>query len=406
MSSTVLFLGASPQQLAPIIYAKGAGYRVVTCDNRPENPGHALADSCHEVSTLDREGVLALARAEAASAVVCYASDVSAPTAAYVAEQLGFPGNPLAAVELLTSKSGFRAWQKVQGYFAPDHVGLHARDLQEPQSTQARLLARFVLPFVMKPIDASGAKGVSIVSSTLEVLPALELALEESRQGHAIAESFVERTGFQVCGEGFLVGGQIGFVAFSDEHFTDGIHVPVGETFPTSHDQDSVARATKLLQDMFQRLGMRHGAFNFDLFFTVSGEIFVVEIGPRNGGNRMPDVVKLAYGVDLIAATVESALGHPVDLQGHTPAYCATYSVHAKRDGRLKRVHYDPALEPHITDWQQYIVCGEPVKRFRMGSQMIGNLMLEFASAKEMLATMARMDELVRVEFVEHVETT
>jgi hypothetical protein len=142
---------------------------------------------------------------------------------------------------------------------------------------------------------------------------------------------------------------------------------------------------------------MVRGPFNFDLFFTAGGEPFVVEIGPRNGGNRMPEAVRLAYGIDLAGATVEAALGRPVAFAPTAPRCRATYSVHSRVDGVLERIDYAPALEPHILDRAHYVQPGEAVHRFDMGSHMLGNLLLGFDSPAAMLATMARMDELVRV---------
>jgi biotin carboxylase len=392
----VLFLGASPQQLAPLAYARSAGYRLVTCDNRPDNPGHRLADAWHEVSTLDRDGVLEVARAERVDGIVCYASDVSAPTAAFVAGQLGLPANPVASVELLTDKARFRAWQRHEGFFVPDHLAIEAGELDDP-NLPARILRRIAPPLVVKPTDASGGKGISIVRDAAGLAPALASAAAASRGGTIVAEAFVERLGHQVCGEGFLVDGRIAFVAFADEHFTPGLHVPVGETFPGSHSDADVARGTAVLQAIFSRLGMRRGPFNFDLFFVAGHEPFVVEIGPRNGGNRMPEAVHLAYGVDLAGATVEAALGRPVAFSPTPPRCRATYSVHSRVDGVLERIDYAPELEPHILDRAHYVAPGEPVQRFRMGSLMLGNLLLGFDSPAAMLATMARMDELVRV---------
>jgi hypothetical protein len=43
------------------------------------------------------------------------------------------------------------------------------------------------------------------------------------------------------------------------------------------------------------------------------------------------------------------------------------------------------------------VAPGEPVQRFRMGSLMLGNLLLGFDTPAQMLETMARMDDLVRV---------
>ena len=53
MPKTILVLAASRYQLPTITSAKRLGYRVITTDNLPENPGHALADVNYLVDTLD-----------------------------------------------------------------------------------------------------------------------------------------------------------------------------------------------------------------------------------------------------------------------------------------------------------------------------------------------------------------
>ena len=57
-----------------------------------------------------------------------------------------------------------------------------------------------------------------------------------------------------------------------------------------------------------QALGYVRGPFNHDILVTPEDEIFINEIGPRNGGNFIPTAIKLNTGVDMIAATVEAAL--------------------------------------------------------------------------------------------------
>jgi len=79
MPQRILMLGASWLQVPAIEYALSQGYDVITCDNRPENPGHALAMESYDVSTTDQEGVLELARRLKIDGVVAYASDPSVP---------------------------------------------------------------------------------------------------------------------------------------------------------------------------------------------------------------------------------------------------------------------------------------------------------------------------------------
>ncbi|MDF3065685.1 MAG: putative carbamoyl-phosphate-synthetase [Polyangiaceae bacterium] len=398
MTKTVLFLGGSNQQLAPIEYARRAGYRVITCDNRPESPGHVLADRYHDVSTTDMAGVLRVAREERVDAVVCYASDVSAPTAAYVAEQLQLPGNPLASVRTLTDKAQFRQFQAAHGYFVPRHLAFAEAQLTDEAAASATVAEALRLPVIVKPVDASGSKGVTKVRRPEELVPAMRNAVGYSLTRTVIVEELIVAEGYQVCGEGFLQDGQIVFQAFANEHFCPDIVVPVGESFPSMFDDAQVAKGVDVLQSIFSRLGMRQGPFNFDLMFTPEGEVFVIEIGPRNGGNRMPEAIRYATGVDTIAATVEGALGLSFDLSKRTNFFYATYSVHAKRDGTLTAIHYAPEIRARIVDELTFVMPGQPVKRFNMGSLMLSNLILAFDTYAEMLSTLDHMDDYVTVD--------
>ena len=116
---SILLLGGSRQQVVAIECAKRLGYRTILCDYLPDNPGQFAADVFYQESTTDRDRMLEIARAEGVSGVLAYASDPAALTAAYVAEALGLPTNPLAAVETLSTKHLFRAYLAEHGFPAP-----------------------------------------------------------------------------------------------------------------------------------------------------------------------------------------------------------------------------------------------------------------------------------------------
>lgn len=95
----IMMLGGSYFQASAIKRAKELGYYVITCDYLPDNPGHKYADEYHNVSTIDKEGVLKLAKELKIDGILAYASDVSVSTAAYVSEQLGLPSNSLTTTQ-------------------------------------------------------------------------------------------------------------------------------------------------------------------------------------------------------------------------------------------------------------------------------------------------------------------
>ena len=71
----VLLLGGSYFQIPSIETTRRLGHYAITCDYRPDNPGHALADEYHNISTTDREGVLKLAQKLRFDAIACDGSD-------------------------------------------------------------------------------------------------------------------------------------------------------------------------------------------------------------------------------------------------------------------------------------------------------------------------------------------
>lgn len=67
----ILLLGGSFFQIPSIEAVKRMGHYAITCDYRPDNPGHRLADEYHNVRATDREGVLRLTRWLRIDVIVC-----------------------------------------------------------------------------------------------------------------------------------------------------------------------------------------------------------------------------------------------------------------------------------------------------------------------------------------------
>lgn len=391
----ILFLGAAPSQIPPLRYAREQGHYVITCDYLPENPGHRLAHECHNVSTTDREAVLALAAALKIDAVVAYASDPAAPTAAYVAERLGLPGNPLAAVETLARKDLFRAFLAEHGFNTPRSASFHDRE-------EARVwLAEIGVPAFVKPVDSSGSKGVTQLLDAADFDAAFDHALEFSRAKKVVVEQRILRDGPQVAGDGFVVDGRLAFRCWADENF-DGLCnglVPIGQSFPCRHADERLARAHAETQRLLDLLGMRSGALNFDFVFDADGAFHFLELGPRNGGCLIPEVIRYATGVDLIKHTVDAALGLPVDDLQLVPAQgCwASYMVHALEDGVFRGLEFSERLRGCIVEQDIQVKPGQRVRRYAGSHDTLGMLILRFPDAATMREMMAAMERDIRV---------
>ncbi len=64
-------------------------------------------------------------------------------------------------------------------------------------------------------------------------------------------------------------------------------------------------------------------------------DLYIIEMGPRNGGNMIPDLLKVITGVDLVAATVEAAMGNfDINLNYlEKEAYFSSFNLHTGKNG-------------------------------------------------------------------------
>lgn len=394
-----MLLGGNYFQMTATLAAKRLGYYVISVDYLPDNPAHRYADEYHNVSTIDKEAVLQLARKLEIDGIVSYASDVSAPTAAYVAEQMGLPTNPYESVMILTHKDLFRKFMKEHNFPMPQGQGFTDKEA-------ARAFFKSLKkPVMVKPIDSSGSKGVVKIHEDREFDAAWEEAMSYSIEKHVIVEEFIQKKGYQIDGDGFIVDGQIRFFGVMDQHndLSCAPHTPIGLSSPSIQPCEIQKKAREQIQKIFDLLHMQMGAFNFEYIVNEEGEVYILEIGPRNGGNLIPDTLKIACGVDLAEYTIRIALGEDCsDLTDCPSQVCASsYILHSTENGIYETLEISENLPGKILRQAVFAVPGEEIKRFRNASMGVGAMILSFPDVKTMCDCIDNMNQYIHVKLQE-----
>ncbi len=381
-------MGGSAQQIPAIIAARRLGYSPVLCDYLPANPGQFYADMFYEVSTTDQAAVLEVARRERIAGVVAYASDPAALTAARVADEMGLPGNPYSSVEILTHKDRYREFLVRSNFATPRAWGY--------DSIRAAWqdIGKFKMPAVIKPVDSSGSKGVSILKKPEDLPKQAESALSHSRCQRFIIEEFIEQKGYQVAGDGFVVDGQLVFRCFGNDHFDPSNPnplVPVAASFPYYGTQRLQNKIHDEIQRLLTLLDIRMGAFNFDIRIDVDENVYLMEVGPRNGGNYIPQVIKYATGVDLVDYTIRAAMGEDcgdLEMSG-VEGFWSYYTLHSRRAGILQRLDIgDQVIRRNLVEKHLNYAIGDHVPALTGSARAIGILIMTFYSQTEMLDMM------------------
>lgn len=396
MNKRVMILGGNVLQTTAIKRAKELGYYVICVDYEPNNPGRQFADEYYNISTIDKESVLELARNLNIDGILAYATDVAAPTAAYVSEQLKLPTNPYQSVMVLTHKNLFRSFMKDHGFLVPDG-GSSFNDREEAREYFQRL----ELPVMIKPVDSSGSKGVTKVMSPDGFDAAFDEAMSYSISKEIIIERFIQKVGYQIDGDGFIKDGKIAFFGVMDQHNNIELnpYAPIGLSYPSVQAQKTQQKAKSIIQGIFDKLGMRFGGFNFEYIVDIDGEVYLLEIGPRNGGNFIPDTIKTALGIDMAEASIKACVGDNYDeaLRKKHEGIATSYVVHSLKSGKFRSLKIHPDIEKRIVKQAMIVSPGDPVNAFKNGVDSIGVMVLKFDDIQEMNEKMDQMWKYVEV---------
>lgn len=393
----ILLLGGANTQIPSILTAKKMGYYTITCDYLPDNPGHKFADEYHNVSTTDKEAVLALAKELQIDGILAYATDVAAATAAYVSEAMGFPTSPYKSVDILTNKDKFRAFLEENGFCTPRARGYSSVEKAKKD------LENFKFPVMVKPVDSAGSKGVARMDDAGQLEELVENALQYSRCKRFIIEEYVEKYRYQIAGDGFSVDGKLVFRCFANEHFSNKAaspYVPIGESFPYDMPKEVHEKVHAEIQRLLTLLDMKTQAYNFDIRIDKDYNVYLMEVGPRNGGNMIAQVIEKATGIPFVEYMLKAAMGEDCsELKMVEPeGFWSCYILHTLKEGNFKRIQYTDEIKKNIVEEHIHVKEGEKLIPFTGSNGTVGVLILRYDSMEEMLHKMDNMYDYITVE--------
>ncbi len=394
----LLHVGGALFQVPALKYAKENGCYLILVDRDQNVPGRKYADVYECVSTADIEAILGIAKKYHIDGIMTYASDSSTYAVSYVAQKLGLPGNPLNAARILQRKDLFREFQKANGLSHPDFFTTDNRQEAVERITELRF------PVVVKPADSAGTKGQSVVHCQDEVPMAFDKAMKFSRCGRVIFENFLKADIMELDGDVLARDCKLAFRHYGHNHFIKNriSNVPSGEIFPGFYGKEVTDQLDEQFKKIISILGLKIGCMNFDGVVS-GGIVYILDIGLRNGGNFVPDAIKLSTGFDLTEAAIFGALGqdYPCDnLYCKTPRAVGTYLISSRLSGILEGMELNEEIKGFVKEYRPFYEVGQKVSAYTRSDKAIGMIFLQFPDMDIMQDKMSRIEDLVKL----HIE--
>ncbi len=379
----LMLLGGIRYLLPVIEEAHKLGIYVITVDNIENNIAHKYSDEFHNVSIIDKEAILTLAKELRIDGIMSFAVDPGVVTAAYVAEKTGLPFQcSYDTACILQDKARFRQFLKDNGFNVPNARGYdNAKDVIKD-------IDYFNWPIIVKPVDAAGSKGVSRVDNPKELDKAIDFAFLCSIGKKIIIEDFLEKQGCSSDTDYFVNNGELVFCNFSDQMFdsnAENPYTPSAYSWPSTMPEKIRIELKNELQRFISLIGIRSGIFNIETRFCTNGKAYIMELSPRGGGNRLAEVLEMATNTKLISSAVKVAMGLEIAdvLESKFDAIWHSEILFVNNEGVFDELIIGDLAKKYIVDSCLYISKGDKVYRCTGANQAIGCLVYKFSSQKE-----------------------
>lgn len=399
MKQKKLMLLGGIRYLLPVIEAAHKqGYYVITADYLPDNIAHKYSDEYVNVSIIDKEAVLKVAREKQIDGIMSFGVDPGVVAASYVQNKMGLPSfGPFESVEILQNKDKFRAFLSKNNFNVPK-----ARGFSSVEEALADL-TWYEFPVIVKPTDAAGSKGVTRVDKPEELKPALEYAIEHSISGRIIIEEFIEKQGCSSDTDSMSVNGKLVFTSFCAQRFDDNAtnpYTPAAYSWPSTFTKEQEAYLKSEIQRLITLLDLKTVVYNIETRIGTNGKPYIMELTPRGGGNRLCEMLRYATGVDMITAITRAIVGDPIlepieqkPYNGHW----AEIILHADKSGIFDHLEISKELPAEVVEEDLWVKNGEKVESFEGANNAIGTLVLKFQTAEELEYAITHQREWLKV---------
>lgn len=303
MMNKIAVIGGSYLQLPVVKKAKEMGLEVFCFSWEEDAVCKDYVDCFYPISIIEKENILEVCKGLDLDAIVSIASDTAVVTVNYVAENLGLISNPDAYSSTTTNKFLMRECFLEAGVSSPRYYRMNSLDLKNGKFPE------FNYPLIVKPTDRSGSRGVQKVNKLDDLKPAIESACKEAFSGEAIIEEFID--GLEVSVETISWKGTHHLLQITDKVTTGApFFVELEHHQPSALSETIKQKIKDIVLHALDALHIKYGASHSELKITPTGDVYVIEIGARMGGDFIgSDLVQLSTGYDFVQEVINVALG-------------------------------------------------------------------------------------------------
>lgn len=273
-------------------------YTLVADYNKIEDsPAKQIADEAVDLSVTDVDAVVSYIKNNAIDGVFVGFNDMLLPFYAEICEKSGLPCyGTKEQFEILIAKDKYKALcRKFSVPTIPEY------DINDEN---------IKYPVLVKPVDSSGSRGITICHNRKELTDAVEIGKNASKSGKVLIERYMD--GREVTVFWTFQDGNYYLSAHANRHVKHNqgknvIPLPVGYTFPSVFLTKYQKEVEENCKKMFRALDIKNGMM-FMQCKVEDGTCYVYDLGFRPTGSLEYKILKRVCGYDPLEMMIRHSL--------------------------------------------------------------------------------------------------
>ncbi|GAA0708681.1 ATP-grasp domain-containing protein [Paraclostridium ghonii] len=348
INNKVLILGVASVQMDAILQLKQMGYETYACAMKKDGPGADVADHFDIINILDKESIINHIKENNISLVYSVGSDLAMPVSSYISEKLGIAhfvseetaricnNKDLMRLTLGENFEGNIAFQVIKNKY--DYIKLD-------------------YPFILKPADSQGQRGVKLINNYDEYMDNYENAQRYSRSGLVIIEKYI--SGPEISVNGYMIDGKLEYLIISDRdtwtEYTGLIHKHVVPSRYVNKEIDN--RVKIIVEKACKKLNINNGPV-YSQMKLENLNPYIIEITPRLDGCHMWSILNYYTGVNLLKLTFEHLFNNDTselykEYKNKDKSYVLEFMCQ-KPNTKANYIDYENKIETSISSFNYY----------------------------------------------------
>ncbi|MBR7164257.1 MAG: ATP-grasp domain-containing protein [Clostridia bacterium] len=297
----ILFLEGENMLIPVLEKAKKYGiYSVIVNMYSTEmNPAKLVADKHYEVNFRDIHAMLEIIEKEKIDGIFTAFTDANIDAFCAICEAADLPCYTTEKLcDVMVNKATFKSFCRKAGVPVIEEYDMNDLKIEEIQ-----------FPVIVKPVDNSGARGISVCADASSLPAAVERGLEFSKVKDVVIERYIRAE--YALADFIVQNGKCFLVTTVDKPVNDddkgNVNLPGAYIYPSKHDALIKDALTESVQKFVDLIDYKNGILCLELI--VEGDkVYAIEPQFRYGGKFQDVFIEAETGVDEIQLMFDFAV--------------------------------------------------------------------------------------------------